>query len=118
MFLKECDLFFYCSKGLAEPYPSEKYGHKTKPSWRCIMWNNIRNISNAVANIVAIGSKEVAYQAGRASTATEGVTSTLSSKAATLRAKYEADLADRKSGIKKPTVVPKSEVPKEAVAIN
>lgn len=82
------------------------------------MFKNLRNISSAVANIVAIGSKEVAYQAGRASIATEGVTSQLSSKAAELRAKYEADLADRKAGIKKPTVVKESEVPEAAVVIN
>ncbi len=82
------------------------------------MFKNIRNLSNAVADLVSIGSKEVAYQASRASTATEGVTSTLSAKASSLRAKYEADLADRKAGIKKPTVVTESEVPKGAVAIN
>lgn len=82
------------------------------------MWKNIKNIGSAVADIVSIGSKEVAYQASRASTATEGVTSKLSSKAAELKTKYEADLADRKAGIKKPTVVEETEVPKTVVPVN
>ena len=50
---------------------------------------------------IAIGSKEVSYQASKASNATASVTGTISSKAASLRARYEADLADRKAGIKK-----------------
>lgn len=80
------------------------------------MWKNIKNVVSAATDLVAIGSKEVSYQASRASTATQGVTSQLSSKAANIRAKYEADLADRKKGIKKPVVV--KDVPADVISVN
>lgn len=82
------------------------------------MWKNLKNVMSAVADLTAIGTKEVSYQLNKASCATETVTSSISSKASALRAKYEAELADRKAGIKKPTVVTETEVPKDAVAIN
>ena len=73
------------------------------------MWKNISNLFAAASDMVAIGSKEVAYQASKASNATASVTGTISSKAAALRSRYEADLADRKAGIKK--VAPVVETP-------
>ncbi|HIJ97447.1 MAG TPA: hypothetical protein HPP94_17280 [Desulfuromonadales bacterium] len=80
------------------------------------MWKNIKNVVSAVSDLVVIGSKEVTYQVNKASTATESVTGSLSTKAASVRARYEADLADRKAGVKKPTVV--TETPADAVIIN
>lgn len=82
------------------------------------MWKNIKNVVSAVTDMVVIGSKEVSYQAGKASDATESVTSTFSTKAAALRARYEADLADRKAGIKKPEVVTETDTPKNIVSVN
>jgi hypothetical protein len=82
------------------------------------MWKNLKNVVSAVSDLTVILSKEVSYQATKASEATQTVTSTLSTKAATLRTKYESDLADRKAGITKPTVVQESEVPTTTVAIN
>ena len=82
------------------------------------MWKNICNISNAVSDLVAIGVKEASYQATKASNATETVTSRLATKAATIKAKYEADLADRKSGVVKPEVVKEAEVPTDVVSVN
>jgi septal ring-binding cell division protein DamX len=82
------------------------------------MWKNLKNVVSAVSDLTVILSKEVSYQATKASEATETVTSTLSTKAATLRAKYEAELADRRAGITKPTVVSETEMPKNTVAIN
>ena len=46
------------------------------------MWKNISNLFAAASDMVVIGSKEVAYQAGKASNATASVTGTISSKAA------------------------------------
>lgn len=82
------------------------------------MWKNIKNVVSAVSDLVVIGSKEVAYQVNKASTATESVTGSLSNKAASVRARYEADLADRKAGIKKPVVVTESETPNNVVSVN
>lgn len=82
------------------------------------MWKNIKNVVGAVSDLVVIGSKEVAYQVTKASSATESVTGSISNKAANIRARYEADLADRKAGIKKPTVVTEAETPENAVIIN
>jgi len=84
------------------------------------MWKNIKNICSAAADLAVIAGKEVSHQINSASTATEGVTSKLSNKAATIRANYEQHLADRKAGITttKPEVVTESETPKNAVAIN
>jgi hypothetical protein len=82
------------------------------------MWKNIKNVVSAAADIVSIGTKEVAYQASKASSATETVTGRLATKAATIKAKYEADLADRKSGVVKPEVVKEAEVPTDVVSVN
>jgi hypothetical protein len=80
------------------------------------MWKNLKNVVSAVSDLVVIGSKEVAYQAGKASEATETVTGSFSSKAASLRVRYEADLADRKAGVKKAEVV--EETPAEVITVN
>ena len=69
------------------------------------IWKNIKNVVSAATDLVVIGSKEVAYHVNKASNTTESATGTLAEKAATLRANYEADLADRKAGVKKPEVV-------------
>jgi hypothetical protein len=82
------------------------------------MWKSIKAIGSAVSDVSAIAGKEVAYQFGKAAEVSNSATSTLASRAASIRAKYEADLADRKAGIIKPTVVSESDIPKEAVAIN
>lgn len=84
------------------------------------MFQNIKNICKAAADISIIVGKEISYQTTKASTATEGVTSQLSTKAATIRANYEQHLADRKSGITpaKTEVVPASETPKHIVPVN
>ena len=80
------------------------------------MWKNICNISSAVADLAVIVGKEISHQFDNVSEATEGVTSTLATKASTLRAEYEQSLADRKSGVVKPTVV--TDVPEDAVHVN
>ncbi|MBL0226122.1 MAG: hypothetical protein IPQ16_11280 [Geobacteraceae bacterium] len=82
------------------------------------MWSAIKNVAAAAGSIIAIARIESNYQISKASEASNNATTTLAARAEALRAKYEADLADRKAGIKKPTVVPESEVPKEAVALN
>ena len=82
------------------------------------MFKNLRNVAAAISDLVVIGSKEVAHQVTKATDATESVTGSISQKAAALRARYEADLAARKSGIKKPTVVTEEETPKDIVSIN
>lgn len=80
------------------------------------MWKNIKNLSSAVANISMILAKETSHQFNKASDATETVTSSLSSKAAALRERYEADLADRRAGVKKAEVV--KETPSDVIAVN
>lgn len=80
------------------------------------MWKNLKNVVSAVADLTTIGTKEVAYQFNKASDATETVTSSLSSKAAALRERYEADLADRRAGVKKVEVV--KETPSDVIAVN
>lgn len=80
------------------------------------MWKNIKNVVSAVADLTTIGTKEVAYQLNKASDATETVTSSISSKAASLRERYEADLRDRKAGVKKAEVV--KETPSDVIAVN
>jgi predicted regulator of amino acid metabolism with ACT domain len=84
------------------------------------MWKNIKNISAAVADISIIVGKEIAYISTKTSTATEGVTSKLSTKAANIRANYEQHLADRKAGITTPKteVVTQSETPRNIVPVN
>jgi len=82
------------------------------------MWKAIKNVVSAASNIVAIGAIEVSHQINKASTSTESVTSLLAEKSATIRAKYEEDLADRKAGIKRPEVVTESETPKDIVPVN
>lgn len=82
-------------------------------------WTNIKNVVSATTDIIIIGTKEISYHATKASNATESVTGALNKKAASVRARYEADLADRKAGVKKPaapTVV--TETPADAVIIN
>ena len=79
------------------------------------MWKNLRNCVSAARDIVAIGTKEVSYQASRASEATATVTGSISSKAAALRTRYEAELADRKAGVKKAEVV--KDVPADVITI-
>lgn len=82
------------------------------------MWKNIKNVVSAVSDLVVIGAKEVTYQATKASEASETVTSKLSQSAASLRATYEQNLADRKTGIKKAAVVTESETPKDVITVN
>jgi len=82
------------------------------------MWKNIRNVVKAATDVARIVSQEVSYQATKASDATETVTSKLAEKSSSMRARYEQDLADRKAGIKKPTVVEEAEVPNTVVAVN
>jgi hypothetical protein len=80
------------------------------------MWKAIKNVVSAAGNIAAIAKIETQYQVNKASTKAASITEQLSSKAATIRAQYESDLADRKAGIIKPTVV--EEIPKDAVPVN
>ena len=84
------------------------------------MWKNIKNISSCIADLAVIAGKEVSHQINSASTATEGVTSKLSTKAANIRANYEQHLADRKAGITttKPEVVTESETPENVTSVN
>jgi len=82
------------------------------------MWKNIKNVVAAVSDLVVIGAKEVNYQANKASDATEQVTGKLAERSAQLRAQYEADLADRKSGIKKPVIVPEAATPTDVIPVN
>lgn len=82
------------------------------------MWKNIKNVVSAVSNLVVIGAKEVNYQANKASDATEQVTGKIAERSAQIRAQYEADLADRKAGIKKPVVVTEAATPTDVVPVN
>lgn len=82
------------------------------------MWKNIKNVVAAVSDLVVIGAKEVNYQANKASDATEQVTGKIASNVSELRKKYEADLADRKSGIKKPVVVTEAATPTDVIPVN
>lgn len=82
------------------------------------MWKSIKNVVSAASDLVIVGSKEVAYQVSKASTATEAVTDKLAVKAAILKARYEADLAERKSGVIKPEVVKETDVPTTVVNVN
>jgi hypothetical protein len=81
-------------------------------------WTNLKNVVSAARDIVAIGTKEVSYQASRASSATETVTNRLATKAATLKANYQESLEVRKSGLIKPEVVKETEVPTDVVSVN
>ncbi|NVN91926.1 MAG: hypothetical protein HXX11_15170 [Desulfuromonadales bacterium] len=63
------------------------------------MWKNIKNLVSAASDLVAIGSKEVAYQVSKASNATETVTSKLANKASAMRKAYEDNLYCRKEGV-------------------
>lgn len=82
------------------------------------MWNAIKNVAKAAGSIAAIVSNETQYQFSKAADVSNSATTTLASKAAALRAKYEADLVDRKAGIIKPVVVTEVETPKDVVAVN
>ncbi len=87
------------------------------------MWNSIRNISSAVADLSIILAKEVSKQFDNVSEATEGVTITLATKAAELRAEYEKSLEVRCNSITTTTaevvvVVTESEAPHNAVPVN
>ena len=84
------------------------------------MWKNIKNICSAAADLAVIAGKEVSHQINKTSTATEGVTSKMSTKAANIRANYEQHLADRKAGITTPKteVVTQSETPRNIVPVN
>lgn len=107
--------FLFVSR--AASYPIAE-GNNKQVHWRCIMFKNIKNVVKSASNVAAIVKMELSYQASKASTATQGVTSNLAERSATLREKYMQNLQDRKSGIKKPTIVPESEVPETAVVIN
>ena len=82
------------------------------------MWKNIKNVVSAVSDLVVIGAKEVSYQANKASDATEQVTGKIAEKSSQLREQYEADLADRKAGIKKPVVVTETATPTDVIPVN
>ena len=82
------------------------------------MWRNIKHLAKAVGNIVAISYEETKWRIDQASNATESVTSKLEAKSEELRKSFEKNLAERKSGIKKPTVVTEEETPKDIVSIN
>ena len=82
------------------------------------MWKNIKNVVAVVSDLVVIGAKEVNYQANKASDATEQVTGKIAERSAQIRAQYEADLADRKAGIKKPVVVSEATTPTDVVPVN
>ncbi len=83
------------------------------------MFNSIRNISSAVADLSIILAKEVSKQFDNVSAATEGVTITLATKAAELRAEYEKSLEARcNSSITTTKTEVVTNVPGEAVHVN
>lgn len=83
------------------------------------MWKNIKNVASAVADLAVIAGKEVAHQFNNVSEATEGVTITLATKAAELRAEYEKSLEVRcNSSITTTKTEVVTNVPGEAVQVN
>ena len=82
------------------------------------MWKSLKAIGSAVCDLSAIAGMEVSHQLDNASETAEEVSTTLATKAATLRAEYEQSLAERRSGVVKPAVVSESETPKDIVPVN
>ncbi|MBL0226265.1 MAG: hypothetical protein IPQ16_12090 [Geobacteraceae bacterium] len=79
---------------------------------------SIKAIKSAVSDVSAIAVTETYFQLSKAAEVSNNASSTLASKAASLKARYLENLSDRKAGIVKPTVVPESEVPKAIVPVN
>ena len=63
------------------------------------MFKSLKNLTSAVADLVVIGSKEVAHQATKAANNSNTVTSKLAEKAAAIREAYEISLASRKESV-------------------
>lgn len=79
------------------------------------MLKSILNITSAVKDLAAIGTKEVSYQVSKASNVTESCTKSLADKVNNLRKEYEQSLEQRKEG-KKAEVV--SEASANVISIN